>query len=139
MVDILDEWKRGRTMRLHHAAVVCRSEENADRFYQGVLGLKRMKSSNAGKDLIQQIFDIPLECQFVFYGNENIGFEVFIHSQKTRKSRHFEHLCLELENRDAFMAKCRAHGLEVREIPKGETMLVFIKDYDGNIFEIKEC
>jgi len=124
-------------MKLHHAAVVCQSEENADRFYGGVLGLKKIKTSKAGKDLIQQIFDIPLECQFIFYGYENIGIEVFIISQKMQKGLHFDHLCMEVDDREAFIATCQANGVEVRKIPKGETMLVFIRDYDGNIFEIK--
>ena len=125
-------------MKLHHAAVVCQSEENADRFYEGILGLKRIKTSTARKDLIQQIFDIPLECQFIFYGKDNVGVEVFIIPQKTGNGLHFEHLCMQVDNREALIAKCRAGGLEVREIPKGDAILVFIKDYDGNIFEIKE-
>ena len=125
-------------MKLHHTAVVCQSEKNADRFYAGILGLKRVKTSKAGKDLIRQIFDTPLECHFIFYGNENLGVEVFIIPQNTEKGSHFEHLCLEVENRDKFILKCRNNDLEVREIPKGDAMLVFIKDYDGNLFEIKE-
>ena len=124
-------------MKLHHAAVACQSEENADRFYGGVLGLKRIKTSKAGKDLIQQIFDIPLECQFIFYANENIGIEVFIIPPKKQKGLRIEHLCMEVDDREAFIATCRAGGVEVKEIPRGENMLVFIKDYDGNIFEIK--
>jgi catechol 2,3-dioxygenase-like lactoylglutathione lyase family enzyme len=76
-------------MRMHHAAVVCSSETNADRFYQ-------------------------------------------------EKGPSFEHLCLEVEKREDFLAQCQSSGVEVKRIPKGDSLLAFIEDYDGNLFEVKE-
>jgi len=35
----------GMTMKLQHVALVCGSEDSADRFYRGLLGLKRIKSA----------------------------------------------------------------------------------------------
>ena len=37
-------------------------------------------------------------------------------------------------DRDALVARCEAHDVEVRRIRKGERTLVFIRDVDGNLF-----
>ena len=124
-------------MKLHHAALVCSSQENADRFYEGVLGLKKIKASVLNKDLSKQIFDTAFECLFFLYGNEDLAVEVFVITSHEAKNNPFAHLCLEVENPDTFLKKCRSEGLEVRLIPRGDSKLIFLKDYDGNLFEIK--
>jgi len=125
-------------MRLHHVAVVCRSEELADRFYEGILGLRRIKTSLLQKELSREIFDITGECQIILYGNENLTVEVFVLGLDRKKSYSFEHICLEVEDREGLLSKCRATRLTVKEIPKGDSLLTFIADFDGNHFEIKE-
>lgn len=125
-------------MRLHHAAVVCRSRDNADRFYGGILGLQQIKTASLDPKLAEQIFGIARECQFMLYGSEQLTVEIFITDMDDQKSPSFEHLCIEVANRDQFAETCETQGLEVRRIPRGDTQLIFVKDYDGNFFEIKE-
>jgi hypothetical protein len=36
-----------------------------------------------------------------------------------------------------FRKKCRDLDVEISQIPKGDRPLTFIRDYDGNLFEIK--
>ncbi|OPX38579.1 MAG: hypothetical protein B1H13_11080 [Desulfobacteraceae bacterium 4484_190.3] len=111
-------------MKLHHVAVVCSSLKNADRFYGEILGL-------------QQI-DADLECQFILYENENFTIEVFIIPAAQQKITPIAHLCLEVDNKEKFAKNCQANGLVVKKIPRGNSLLIFVKDYDGNLFEIKE-
>lgn len=125
-------------MKLHHAAVVCRSRENADRFYGGILELQRLKTSTLESKLAEQIFGIARECQFMLFGSEQLTIEIFIADIDPQASPLFEHLCLEVPDRDQFAEKCETQGLEVKRIPRGDTQLIFVKDYDGNLFEIKE-
>ncbi len=125
-------------MRMHHAAVVCSSETNADRFYQGILGLKRIKSSILDEALTEQIFGRAHECKIILFGNEYFAIEVFVTSRAQDKGPSFEHLCLEVEKREDFLALCQSSGVEVKRIPKGDSLLAFIEDYDGNLFEVKE-
>ena len=47
------------------------------------------------------------------------------------------HACLKVEDRDAFLARCEALAIEVIRVPKGEALLTFIRDDDGNLYEIK--
>ncbi|NVM22576.1 MAG: VOC family protein [Desulfobacterales bacterium] len=125
-------------MRLHHLAVVCRSQENADRFYQGVLGLKRIKNFVLNRELAEQLFDISRKCQVILYGNDNFALEVFVADPVPGKNATFEHFCLEVEDKEEFVKRCEFMHVELRRIPKGEALLTFVKDYDGNLFEIKE-
>jgi catechol 2,3-dioxygenase-like lactoylglutathione lyase family enzyme len=125
-------------MKMHHAAVVCSSQENADRFYHEILGLKKIKNSILNKHLAEKIFDIALECQFSLYGNENFSVEVFVAESDPGKSSPFVHLCLEVEDRETFLKMCQSRGLAVTRTPKGDSLLTFLRDYDGNLFEIKE-
>lgn len=125
-------------MNLHHAAIVCRSRDNADRFYGGILGLQHIKTATLDPMMAEQIFGIARECQFMLFSNEQLTVEIFITDTGDKKSPSFEHLCLEVKNSDQFAEKCETQDLEVRRIPRGDTELIFVKDYDGNLFEIKE-
>ena len=55
----------------------------------------------------------------------------------SEKKPDFVHLCLEVEDMEAFVDKCLASGLSVKQVPKGDSLLVFVEDYDKNLFEIK--
>jgi catechol 2,3-dioxygenase-like lactoylglutathione lyase family enzyme len=125
-------------MRLNHVAVVCSSEKSADDFYQDILGLRRIKSSVLSQDLARQIFGIDRECQMLVYGNDRFIAEVFVAADPAGRGASFEHVCLEVEDVEEFVKRCEARGVTVNRVPKGARLLTFVKDYDGNLFEIKE-
>jgi catechol 2,3-dioxygenase-like lactoylglutathione lyase family enzyme len=125
-------------MKLNHVALVCSSEENANDFYGGILGLERMRTSVLPRDLAQRIFGIDRECQMLVYGNDGFTAEVFVGADLPRGEARFEHICLEVEDIEAFVAECAAQQVSVNRVLKGERLLTFVKDFDGNLFEIKE-
>ena len=125
-------------MKLHHVGVVCRSQENADRFYRKILGLAKIKASLLSEDLAEAIFHVSQRCTVINYGNENMLVEVFAPETPAENRAPFVHLCLEVENREEFVRRCRDMALTVNRIKKGDSLLVFVADYDGNLFEIKE-
>jgi len=125
-------------MRLHHVGLVCSSQERADRFYEGILGLAKIKTSELTEDFTEQIFQTPRRCLMIFYGNDGLAVEVFVPEESPARKAPFEHICLEVKEREAFLKKCQDNGLEVRRIPRGDVSLAFVADYDGNLFEIKE-
>lgn len=125
-------------MRLNHVALVCSSEQNADFFYKDVLGLRKIKSFVLSNDLARQIFGIDREYRVVVYGNDRFTAEVFIDDSLPERDTSLEHVCLEVKDREEFVKKCEAMHVEVNRIPKGDALLTFVKDYDGNLFEIKE-
>jgi catechol 2,3-dioxygenase-like lactoylglutathione lyase family enzyme len=125
-------------MKLKHTSVVCSSEEKAERFYGGILGLERAKDFVIDKDLTRAIFDREGDCRIIAYGSEEITIEVFIPSRLPETVQpHFVHICLEVEDPERFLASCEEEGLEVRRVPRGEKKVCFVRDLDGNLFEIK--
>ena len=124
-------------MVLNHIALVCSSEENSDKFYEKILGLKKMETKIIPSTLSKQIFNLDTELKIVNYANDNIRFEIFIDKKKSVMDKRAEHVCLEVADLKGFLVKCKSMGVLVKQIPKGDAFLIFIKDYDGNLFEIK--
>jgi catechol 2,3-dioxygenase-like lactoylglutathione lyase family enzyme len=125
-------------MRLHHVGLVCSSRDKAERFYEDILGLEKIKTSELTEDLAAQIFHIPQRCLMISYTSQGLAVEVFVPEKHSGERAPFGHICLELEDRERFLGKCQDNGLEVRRIPKGDSWLAFVADYDGNLFEIKQ-
>lgn len=125
-------------MFLNHIALFCSSEEKSDRFYQDVLGLDKRDSKVLSSNLSKQIFNLEDEFNIINYANDDIEFEIFIANQKEIDKKRVDHICIEVQDRKAFLEICTAMEVEILKIPKGDSLLIFVKDYDGNIFEIKQ-
>jgi catechol 2,3-dioxygenase-like lactoylglutathione lyase family enzyme len=126
-------------MRIGHIALVSSSEEKANRFYKDGLGLKELRSMIIPAGLSKSLFGIDQELKVIDFGDERIKFEVFILKNEGAVSlRKLDHTCLEVEDREALLTKWKGLGFEVLQVPKGDSLVVFLKDGDGNLFEIKE-
>ncbi len=125
-------------MRLKHVGLTCGSEDNADRFYKDLLGLEKSEPKTLPVALSKSIFNIYSELVIINYLNQDVHFEIFIADSSGNSTRQIEHLCLEVGDLNDFLNKCNTLGVEVAQIPKGDKALTFIKDFDGNLFEIKE-
>ncbi len=124
-------------MLLKHVGLTCSTEDKADKFYQDLLGLSKSEPKTLPSDLSKAIFNLEAELQIINYMDEKLHFEVFITSLIDNKSRQISHQCLEVDALSDFIAKCRTLNVEISQIPKGDKTLTFIKDFDGNLFEIK--
>jgi len=130
-------------MILNHIALVCSSEKNSDKFYQEILGLRKLESKTVPAKLAKKIFDSEHAYQLIKYGNDAILFEIFISAEQDRAAIEstrirIEHTCIEVDSIDTFLKKCASGAVEIRRIPKGVAQLVFVTDFDDNLFEIKE-
>ena len=126
-------------MQLKHIALVSSSEEKSDRFFTNLLGLKKVSSKTIPSTLVNQIFNIDTELTIINYANDNILFEIFIDNQKRAEKNKIEHICIQVENLETFLERCRSIEINVLQVPKGDTRLTFIKDNDGNLFEVKSA
>jgi catechol 2,3-dioxygenase-like lactoylglutathione lyase family enzyme len=124
-------------MKLKHIALVSSTEEKADRFYKDILGLKKVNEKIIPATLSNQLFKVNSELKIVNYANDNIQVEIFIRDSHRMEADRIDHVCLAVDNLEAFIEKCRKMGVEIARIPKGDATITFIKDYDGNLFEIK--
>ena len=125
-------------MRLHHAALVSSSEAHADKFYEDILKLRKIKTTGLKSDLASSLFGIDDECLLILYGNEDFAIEVFVPDQVPSKKKTFTHLCLEVDDREEFLSRCRSAGLKIKLVPRGDSRICFVQDFDGNQFEIKQ-
>jgi len=125
-------------MFLNHIAVFCSSEKESDAFYSNLLGLKKVNSRILPSELVEKIFGISVELKLINYENDDIRFEVFIGDDACSDADKVGHVCMEVDDREAFIKKCKAMNLNTNTIPRNDSFILFISDYSGNLFEIKE-
>jgi len=127
-------------MQLKHVALTSSSEEKSDTFYSDLLGLTKSEPKTLPFELSKAIFNLDTEMVMINYFNQNIHFEVFIIGHiggENLDSHKIEHTCLEVDNLEIFLEECHRLKVDTARIPKGDKTLIFIKDFDGNLFEIK--
>ena len=124
-------------MQLKHIALVCSTAEKADRFYKDVLGLKKINEKTIPATLSNEIFNVNAKLKIVNYTNDTLHFEIFISDTHRIETNRIDHVCIEVDNLEAFLEMCRKMEIEIVQIPKGAAILTFVKDFDGNLFEIK--
>lgn len=124
-------------MHLKHVALTSSSEEKANNFYTELLGLHNAEPKTLPSELSKAIFNLDSELVMINYQGEHVHFEVFITGHNQGNSRKIDHTCIEVDNLEGFLEKCRRLNVDVSRIPKGDKTLIFIKDFDGNLFEIK--
>jgi len=125
------------SMILRHVALTCSSEKKSDRFYKNLLGLEKLEPKILPKLLAKAIFDVDSELLMINYRGEDVHFEIFITGDSKRSGQAIGHVCIEIDNLEVFLKKCDGLVVEVLRIPKGDRLLTFIRDFDGNLFEIK--
>ena len=120
-----------------HTALVCRTEENADRFFQDLLGLEKAEPWPLPVDLAMAIFDMDDELTVINYTGKGMHFEIFIDADYPGNSDGMAHTCVEVASRLHFLETCKTLGVRVNRVPKGDRVLIFVRDFDGNLFEVK--
>ena len=121
---------------LNHVALKCNDEEGAKTFFTDVLGLPLIKKFGISGEISEAIFGIKENVDILVYDNNETRFEVFI--GKVGKKHGYEHTCIEVEDKIEFINRCRKHDIEPMTIKKEGKNLLFIRDYSGNLFEVKE-
>jgi len=123
-------------MLLQHAGLACSAEDKADKFYRDLLGLRKSEPKYLTADLSKAIFSIDADLQIINYTDDNTHFEIFVTDPRNLSPGQIGHLCLAVHDLPGFIEKCRSLQVEVARIPKGDKTLTFIKDFDGNLFEL---
>jgi len=126
-------------MDLLHVALTSSSEDRADGFYVGLLGLKKAEPKILAAEISRALFGVDQELTVINYVGGAAHFEVFVCLAAPTPVRRIEHACIAVENLPEFLRKCEKVQVEVIRVPKGESLITFIKDADGNLFETKEA
>jgi catechol 2,3-dioxygenase-like lactoylglutathione lyase family enzyme len=124
-------------MKLRHVALTCSSEKNSDRFFKNLFGLQKSEPKILPRSLSKAIFNLDSELMMINYRSDAVHFEIFIAADPKTSIKNIAHVCLEVGDLETFLKKCRDLDVEMSLIPKGDRTLTLIRDYDGNLFEIK--
>lgn len=125
-------------MKLHHLALARTSEAASDRFYVGLLGLERRREKRVDAELCRTLFGVAREHRLIDYAGDGVQFEIFLVPPGETAPAGVAHVCLEVGDAAGLIARCKAAGLEVREVVRGERRVTFVVDEDGNLYEIKQ-
>jgi catechol 2,3-dioxygenase-like lactoylglutathione lyase family enzyme len=125
-------------MRILHIGLGASCERNADLFFQELLGLVKAAPISLSAELCRGIFAIDRELRVIHYEAEGIHFEVFIDPLYRAPRQAVLHTCLEVDDRAGFLKRCGEAGLKVSRTPKGDSLVCFVSDLDGNLYEVKE-
>ena len=123
-------------MKLMHAALVCSTENKADRFFADLLGFKKSEPKILFRELSQALFGVDEDLTIIKYLDEKMVLEILIHQAGAAPPARLAHLCIEVEDPDALLTRCRDRGVEIRQVHKGDKIITFIADDDGNLFEL---
>ncbi len=125
-------------MLLNHVALVNATEEQADKFYGEFLELKKSREYTVPAGLSLQLFNLRSDINAVVYEKDSIRFEIFIYPDVIPATSEIRHSALFVDNLSAFLDRAGRFQVEhiIGTIP--EKTVHFIKDYSGNMIEVKQ-
>ena len=122
---------------LQHIALEVTDSAKAALFFTEILGLTKQKSSTLCAALNRELFGCDEDVDMEVWSSDTLSIEVFI--TKTPVSLSYSHVCLGVPDIPAFLEKCTAHGVTIITAEKNNKEIIFIKDFSGNLYEIKEA
>jgi methylmalonyl-CoA/ethylmalonyl-CoA epimerase len=124
-------------MVLSHVGIVNESEEAAVRFYADFLGLEKTREFIVAAGLSVQLFSVSREIKVLVFERQGIKIEVFICPDCRPPSPDLRHIGFLVEDFPGILEKARRSGVEVIEGRSGEKIVYFLRDFSGNLIEIK--
>ena len=121
---------------LNHVALKCKDEKGAKTFFTDILGIPLTKKFEISGDLSEAIFGIKENVDILVYDNNETRFEVFI--GQVGKKHGYEHTCIEVDDKSEFIERCKKYKIEPKSVKKDGKDILFVRDFSGNLFEVKE-
>ena len=125
---------------IEHIGVASNTEEDSDKFFIELLGLKKIRSFTVSADLMEKFFGTKKEHKIVRYEKDSLSFEVFITDDESKAKDIFSHACILVKERDVFVDKASYMGFSIVKVPRKDSSgyYLFIKDRYQNLYEIKD-
>jgi len=124
-------------MELNHVGITNKNEEQAIRFYQDFLGLEKTREILLPPELSEQLFSLSLEIKALVFEKPGLKVEVFI-SDFQHANPNFTHFGLMLDNFAEITEKAQRSHVELVLWKHKEKTVYFLKDFSGNLIEIKQ-
>jgi catechol 2,3-dioxygenase-like lactoylglutathione lyase family enzyme len=124
-------------MLLNHVGIINRNEDQASRFYGDFLGLELTKEALLAPELSEQLFSVSQEIKMMVFEDEGIKVEVFITDFKPAGTD-IAHFGIFIDNLSEITEKARESGVELITGKHKEKTVYFLRDFSGNLIEIKQ-
>ncbi|MDR4504603.1 MAG: VOC family protein [Candidatus Scalindua sp.] len=124
-------------MQLNHIGIINRSEEEALRFYQDFLGLEKIKETLLSPELSEQLFSLYQEIKVLVFEKSGMKIEVFIADFQLGHPN-FTHFGIMVEDLPVITEKAKRSDVDVIIGKQKEKTVYFLKDFSGNLIEIKQ-
>jgi catechol 2,3-dioxygenase-like lactoylglutathione lyase family enzyme len=124
-------------MVLDHVGIINEDEEGAVSFYQGILGLEKIKESFVLPELARQLFSLDREIRMLVFGQDYLKVEIFIIPGFSLPSPSVPHFCLQVPDLGALLEKAKSEGVKVISAERGGKTVHFVEDFSGNRIELK--
>ncbi|MDG6006585.1 hypothetical protein BIY37_03775 [Candidatus Brocadia sapporoensis] len=124
-------------MELNHVGITNKNEEQAIRFYQDFLGLEKTREILLPPELSEQLFSLSREIKALVFEKPGLKVEVFI-SDFQHANPNFTHFGLMLDNFAEITEKAQRSHVEIILGKHKEKTVYFLKDFSGNLIEIKQ-
>ncbi len=125
-------------MQLNHVGIINKSKEHAIRFYKDFLGFKIAKESVVPAELSVQLFGVSGDINVVVFERDGIKLEVFISPGYKPASPDITHTGIFLENLSEITEKAAEAGVELVIGKTKDKIVHFLRDFSGNLVEIKQ-
>ncbi|MDP6923616.1 MAG: VOC family protein [Candidatus Scalindua sp.] len=124
-------------MQLNHVGIINKSEEQALKFYVDFLGLEKTKESFLAPELSDQLFSVSKELKILVVENEGLKIEVFI-SDFQPENPNFTHFAVMVDSLSELTERAKQFDAEVIIGKHKDKTVYFLKDFSGNLIEVKQ-
>jgi len=125
-------------MLLNHVGVINTRTEDALRFYRDFLGFDLTREVTVSQELSEQLFAIAQDIPMMVFEKYGIKVEVFIYPECKQPFPDIRHIGLSLENFSEIIEKAQKAGIDLIIGKTKDKTVYFIKDFSGNLIEIKQ-
>lgn len=125
-------------MILNHIGIINKNEEDASGFYRDFLGFELTRDFLVPQDLSFQVFGIQEDIKVQVFEKDGIKIEVFISPYFRPASPDLMHPGLFLDNLSEVLERAGQRGVEVIKGSTKDKTVYFLRDFSGNLIEIKQ-
>lgn len=122
---------------IDHIALCFSSREHADAVLSLCLGMKKLKEFSIDAEISMAFFDIDEPLQICVYGDEFRLFEAFIIGDGELVPPP-THCCLNVDDLETVLRNARELDIDIRTAWIRDHDVYFLKDFDSNLYEIKQ-
>lgn len=125
-------------MLLSHVGIINKNEEQAARFYEDFLGFEMTKEYVVPPELSEQLFAVSDSVRMMVFEKAGIKIEVFISPEYKPPYPEFRHIGFLLDDFSKIVEKAPRSGIELITGRTKDKEVYFMKDFAGNLIEIKQ-